>query len=102
MKLLKICLVILCLLPVRVVGTPRFSGANFFMKEIKLTHGHVALVDDEDYEFLIKVKWHTKFIKDSNLKYAAGAKGYRDENGNKKTKGFQMHRIILGLTDMAV
>jgi hypothetical protein len=31
MKTLKICLVILCLLPVRAVGLPQFSGANFFM-----------------------------------------------------------------------
>lgn len=32
MKTLKICLVILCLLHVRAVGLPQFSGANFFMK----------------------------------------------------------------------
>lgn len=32
MKTSKICLVILCLLPVRAVGLPRFSGANFFME----------------------------------------------------------------------
>jgi hypothetical protein len=34
MKTLKICLVILCLLHVRAVGLPRFSGATFFMEEI--------------------------------------------------------------------
>jgi hypothetical protein len=31
MKTLKICLVILCLLHVRAVGSPRISGATFFM-----------------------------------------------------------------------
>ena len=34
MKTLKICLVILCLLHVRAVGLPRFSGATFFMENI--------------------------------------------------------------------
>lgn len=28
------------------------------MKEIPLTHGYVALVDDEDYDWLMQWKWH--------------------------------------------
>lgn len=40
MKILKICLVILCLLPVRAVGLPRFSGANFFMERWVKISGH--------------------------------------------------------------
>lgn len=34
-KTLKICLAILCLLPVRAVGLPQLGGANFFMELIK-------------------------------------------------------------------
>lgn len=88
MKSLKICLVILCLLPVRAVGTPQFSGANLFMKEIKVispTHGdHFALVDDGDFLETSKYKW---FITVCNgRKYPA----------TKYKKGqITMHRFIM-------
>lgn len=81
MKNLKTCLVILCLLSFRMVGMPQFCGANSFMKEIKLTKGFITLVDDNDYDFLMKWTW------------------YASENGNciyAKRSGKYMHRLLSG------
>jgi hypothetical protein len=50
------------------------------VKEIKLTKGHYALVDDEDFEFLNQWKWY------SNHKYATRNLG--------KARVF-MHRLLL-------
>lgn len=58
------------------------------MKEIKLTQDKVALVDDEDFEYLNQWKWHT--LKQRNRLYAIRSKG---------TKPFQktisMHQQIM-------
>lgn len=56
------------------------------MKEIPLTQGKVALVDDEDYDELIKHKWSL-----SKRRYAARSWG--DRNPNLE---IYMHRMILG------
>ena len=58
-------------------------------KEIQLTQGKVAIVDDEDYEYLNQFKWHY------HRSYAA--RSVRLDNG--KGKVVLMHREILGLTD---
>lgn len=63
------------------------------MKEIQLTQGKVALVDDEDFEYLNQFKWHAH--KSRSTYYA---KGY-DKNTNKK---IIMHRHILGLTNSKI
>lgn len=58
------------------------------MKSIPLTKGLVALVDDEDFEFLNQYKWH------SSHGYAVRLKG---------TKGDRMHRVIMNApSDMFV
>ena len=55
------------------------------MKEIELTRGQFALIDDEDYDRVSKYNWYAVCIK--SRMYAS----------NKK-KGL-MHRFILGLSD---
>jgi hypothetical protein len=62
------------------------------MKEIKLTQGKIALVDDEDYEYLNQWKWHAQ--KDGNRFYALRTPPL---NSIAKTgsKVIRMHRIIM-------
>ncbi len=62
------------------------------MKEIKLTQGKVALVDDEDFEYLNQWKWQAH--KCVNTYYAV--RNYR-ENG--VSISIKMHREILELKD---
>lgn len=56
-------------------------------KEIKLTQGYKALVDDEDFEYLSQFKWYI-----SSRGYALHS-AY-DETGKKKPH-VRMHRIVL-------
>jgi hypothetical protein len=59
------------------------------MKEIKLTRGKVALVDDEDYDYLNQWKWHA-------LAHHGGgwyvSRHFRDKDGKKSIR---MHRLIM-------
>lgn len=59
------------------------------MKEIKLTQNKVALVDDEDYEFLSKFNWYAG--KGSTTFYAK-----RSETNNGKKIVIKMHHQIMG------
>jgi hypothetical protein len=58
------------------------------MKEIRLTQGQVAVIDDEDYERISKYKWHAAWDKTTEsfvaMGWVDGKKAY-------------MHRFILGL-----
>lgn len=58
------------------------------MKEIPLTKGAVALVDDEDYDELIKFKWHVN---------AFGYAVRKPHSG--KGKSFYMHREVMKTPD---
>jgi len=65
------------------------------MKEIPLTQGKVALVDDADYDSLMAMgKWYC----DSNG-YAARSKKYRKENGKLGNRTVLMHRVIMQAKD---
>lgn len=60
------------------------------MKEILLTRGKIAIIDDEDYEIVSKYKWFAR--KRDHLYYAA-----RSEYLNGEQYEVQMHRFIMGL-----
>jgi len=61
------------------------------MKYIKLTQGQWAIVDDEDFEWLIKYKWYAN--------YDLSTRGYYAMRniplGNGKRKHLKMHRVIM-------
>jgi hypothetical protein len=64
------------------------------MREIPLTHGLVALVDDEDYEWLSQFKWYavrTDYI--SQRYYGMAYIPVRLRKTNKKIT--YMHRVVL-------
>ena len=60
------------------------------MKEIQLTQGKVALVDDEDFEYLSQWKWHIEKVR--NNIYAKRTSS-RNEDGKQST--IRMHRFIM-------
>lgn len=62
------------------------------MKEIKLTQGKVALVDDEYFEMVNQYHWYYTY-RNCNEYAVASIK----VNGVRKM--IKMHRLILGLTD---
>lgn len=78
--------------PYGVIGKPSVGGASIFqtMKEIPLTQGKVALVDDEDYDWLNQWKWYA--AKTPTTYYAT--RGYFKQG---KRHGVVMHRLILNV-----
>jgi hypothetical protein len=74
------------------VRTALLKPMNFYftaMREIKLTQGQVALVDDEDYDYLMQWKWRVR--KQGNNFYARTYTPMVDWH----RKELAMHRIIM-------
>lgn len=65
------------------------------MKEIPLTRGQVAIVDDEDFFRLSQFSWYAR---KSRLTYYAN----RTIKVNGRNRTIQMHREVLGLTDSKI
>jgi hypothetical protein len=59
------------------------------MREIPLTQGKVAIIDDEDYELVMSMRW--RLFKDHGNLYAKA--NLKLPNGKKTT--IRMHRLIL-------
>ena len=64
-------------------------NVRFSMKKIPLTHGKYAIVDDEDFEWLSKWKWH---LSDSG--YAHRTEYIRLGVNRYASKTIRMHRLI--------
>jgi hypothetical protein len=62
------------------------------MKEIKLSQGQIALVDDEDYDFLMQWHWHA--VKPKNIYYALTNIWI---NGKRTSK--RMHTLLVSVPE---
>ena len=62
------------------------------MKEIPLTQGQVAVVDDDIYEELMKYKWHAQ--KHRNTYYAR--RTVHEKGNNGKCRCVMLHHIVIG------
>lgn len=67
------------------------------MREIILTRGQVALVDDDDFEWLNRWSWHAVKGKTAKIFYAARMAFERKESGGYRRWLVFMHREILGV-----
>lgn len=73
------------------------------MKEVKLTSGYVALVDDCDFEKVSSRNWFPLFSRrrcDGSLLNVYAQANARYEDGRKTA--IKMHRFILGLSDPSI
>ena len=76
------------------LGLPIIGDSN--MKKILLTQGKFALVDDEDYDFLMHWKWYA--VKGRSTWYAARFTRHPTK-GWAKPIMIQMHRLIMRTVD---
>lgn len=97
-KEIKVASMVSAKAPSGVIGMPLIGEAFNFnvMKEIKLSqfgrnkNKFVALVDDEDYDYLNQFKWNAQKQRSGN--YYASRSIYL---GKMKRKSLRMHRLIM-------
>lgn len=65
------------------------------VKTIELTQNQVALVDDEDYDFLNRNKWHARNQPHIKGYYAVRAICIDKINGKQKLKTIRIHRAVI-------
>lgn len=66
------------------------------MKEILLSQGKIALIDDEDFEIVNRYKWYANKHRSTFYARTNVRVGY------KKRINIKMHRLILNLTDQNI
>jgi hypothetical protein len=104
-KTLKICLAILCLLPVRAVGLPQFGGATFFMeaeiwKDIIGFEGRYQISNHGNVKSLsrtiIRKDGFISSVKDRILKFRVCKFGYNSVHFylNEKEYSYKVHRLV--------
>ena len=69
------------------------------MREIELTQGYKAFVDDEDYERVVYPKWQVKLNQSSFTQYAVRR---RWDKNLKIYVPERLHRVVLDITDTNV
>lgn len=69
------------------------------MKEIPLTQGYVALVDDDDYDRIVTHKWYAAIDSGGRTRFdgAPYVTARRDGTVDGKKRAIIMHREIMGL-----
>lgn len=68
------------------------------MKQIQLTQGKVALVDDDLFEYLNQWKWYAQ-KRGKSYYYATRSENFKTPDGKYSCKTISMHRVITGAID---
>lgn len=92
-KLNKTLIIKIAIAIILATGQPFFLMGCFLMREIPLTQGFVALVDDEDFDLLNQWKWYV--MKHKQFTYAIRSIAQKGKNA----KTIYMHRIIIGVNN---